>query len=119
MSLEYIRNYYDVPAKKGMRVTYRSIAGVITGSSGPHVRVRLDRETRDRICHATDLTYIPEIVLKAEPDTQAARITMLTALLREQQTFHWIRSSTTNSKVIADCHLALHNQIKAALGDES
>ncbi len=41
MSLEYIRNYYKVPAFKGHAVTYKGNEGTITGSSGPHVAVRL------------------------------------------------------------------------------
>ncbi len=46
MSLEYIRNTYGVPAKRGGIVEYsgagRTLRGVITGADGAHVRVRLE-----------------------------------------------------------------------------
>lgn len=63
MSLEYIRKFYGVPAKRGMRFrawhmeydgrNYR--CGVITGSDpGGYVRVRIDGERRkSRIFHPT------------------------------------------------------------------
>ncbi len=55
--LEYIRNYYGVPATKGKIVAYKKHLGVITGASGPHVKVRLEGKTRDGIYHPTDLKY--------------------------------------------------------------
>jgi hypothetical protein len=48
MSLEYIRNTYNVPAKRGTRVKFRLIGtnkvveGVIIGSHGAYLRVRCD-----------------------------------------------------------------------------
>mgnify|MGYP001214948660 FL=1 len=46
MSLEYIRNTYKVPAKKGQRVLYTgggaAIGGTIVGSRDASLRVRTD-----------------------------------------------------------------------------
>lgn len=47
MTMAYIRKTYGVPAKRGGRVEYTSDAkfttqGVITGSSGPYLRIKLD-----------------------------------------------------------------------------
>lgn len=57
--LEYVRNYYGVPAKKGKIVKYKDKLGVITGASGPHVKVRLDGEKNALPYHPTDLNYEP------------------------------------------------------------
>lgn len=49
MSLEYIRNYYKVPAKRGGRIRFdyyveqgKQGDGTIIGTSGPHLQVRFD-----------------------------------------------------------------------------
>jgi len=43
MSMETIRNQYCVPAKRGMRVSvYNGKSGVITGSRGMQLRIRID-----------------------------------------------------------------------------
>ena len=60
MSLNYIRNYYAVPAKRRGKVTYKGQLGTITGASGPHVRMRLDGEKRIRSYHPMDLIYLPK-----------------------------------------------------------
>lgn len=56
MSMEYIRNTYGVPAKRGARVEYsgagRPLLGTITGSKGAHVCIRLD-------CHKHSLQFHP------------------------------------------------------------
>ena len=45
MSMQYIRDYYGVPAKRGGRVRYMGDkTGKITGTKGPHLRIRLDGE---------------------------------------------------------------------------
>lgn len=54
MSLEYIRETYDVPAKKGGKVTYKDKPGVIIGHSGPHVKIRLEGEKGGRPYHPRD-----------------------------------------------------------------
>jgi hypothetical protein len=60
MSLEYIREYYKVPAFKGHKISYRGKPGVIIGASGPHVKIRLDGEKSSGAYHPTDddLTYV-------------------------------------------------------------
>jgi len=48
MSMKYIRDTYKVPAKRGARVRYTpakgyiGLEGVIVGSSGTYIRVRMD-----------------------------------------------------------------------------
>lgn len=50
MSLQYIREHYGVPAKRGGRVKYTGSSrrgpefGTITGANGAHVRIRIDGE---------------------------------------------------------------------------
>ncbi len=60
MSLKYIRTYYKVPAKRGVRVRFHQQAGegVITGASGPHVMVRRDGLRHALPYHPTDLIYL-------------------------------------------------------------
>lgn len=42
MSLKYIRNYYQVPAKRGQRIKFQGREGMIATSRGPHLRVRFN-----------------------------------------------------------------------------
>lgn len=58
-SFDYVRRYYGVPAKRGMRVTvYDGREGTITCGAGHYIRIRLDGEKRSRIFHPTwKLTY--------------------------------------------------------------
>lgn len=67
MSIEWIRNYYGVPAKRGGRVEYipcegstdESRLGTITGTSGPHLRVRMDGDKYSFQYHPTwQLRYL-------------------------------------------------------------
>jgi hypothetical protein len=53
MSMAYIRRTWGVPAKRGMRIVYCGKTGVITGASGPHLRIRLDHWKRSRLFHPT------------------------------------------------------------------
>lgn len=58
MSLQYIREMYQVPARRGERVTVitskgQRLPGTITGSSNAYVRIRLDGEKRGRLYHPT------------------------------------------------------------------
>jgi len=55
--LEYIRNYYGVPATKGKIVSYKGKLGVITGASGPHVKVKLEDGKHAFPYHPNDLKY--------------------------------------------------------------
>jgi len=42
-SLEYIRQYYQLPAYVGQRVCYRgNFTGTITGGSGPYIKITFD-----------------------------------------------------------------------------
>jgi hypothetical protein len=63
--LQYVRDYYSVPAYKGVKVTAYGKSGVITGADGPHICIRLDGERHSRPYHPTDgITYnieIPEV----------------------------------------------------------
>lgn len=63
MSMAYIRNTYGVAAKRGGRVRYTGgkvpKEGTITGTSGPHVMIRLDGEKHANRYHPTwELTYL-------------------------------------------------------------
>lgn len=60
MSLEYIRDYYKVPAYEGARVRYcRNVEGTITGASGPHILVLLDGDTEALPYHPSfELEYM-------------------------------------------------------------
>ena len=57
MSMDYIRRTYGVPAKRGARVRVNwnpptpAREGVITGSSGGRLRIRLDGEKQSRTAH--------------------------------------------------------------------
>lgn len=57
MSLQYIRDTYGVPAKRGARVEYSgngtAIQGTITSSRGPHILVRLDGDDFSMQFHPT------------------------------------------------------------------
>jgi len=64
-SLQYIRDYYEVPAKLGGRVIYNVPAsseefnGTIVGAQNAHVLVQLDGETDARPYHPTwNLIYV-------------------------------------------------------------
>lgn len=53
MSMNYIRRYYAVPAKRGMRVTVDGYSGTIVGSYGQYLRVRVDGEKHAGLWHPT------------------------------------------------------------------
>jgi hypothetical protein len=44
MSMEYIRETYNVPAKKGMNVIAQGRNGVIVGSKGGYLRIKIEGE---------------------------------------------------------------------------
>ena len=66
MSMEYIRKHYGVPAKRGTVVRFTpdgnenlSCEGVITGSRGQYLRVRMGQEKKSGIYHPTcDIEYL-------------------------------------------------------------
>jgi hypothetical protein len=62
MSLDYIRKTYSVPAFRGRRIRYRSgPEGVITGSNGAYLRVKLDGDNHPGLFHPTwKIEYLPQ-----------------------------------------------------------
>jgi hypothetical protein len=66
MSMEYIRETYNVPAKRGARVEYLAgdgelMEGTITGTSGPYLLVKLDGAKHPGRYHPTwALKYLPD-----------------------------------------------------------
>jgi len=66
MSMDYIRRYYGVPAKRGGRIAYTGskncvVTGRITGSDGQYLLIRLDGEKKSFRYHPTwELTYLTE-----------------------------------------------------------
>jgi hypothetical protein len=60
VSLEYIRDYYKVPAYKDVKVKNpKGEQGVIAGANGPHVKVKMDGVKHAQIYHPKDLEYLP------------------------------------------------------------
>lgn len=61
MSLDYIRSYYQVPAKRDMRVVADGKPGVIVGAEGQWLRIRIDGEVSPTFWHPTwRVEYLPE-----------------------------------------------------------
>lgn len=60
MSMTYIRQYYKVPAKRGIRVIVigNGKKGIITSSYNSYIKVRIDGERRSGIYHPNDVTYL-------------------------------------------------------------
>jgi len=64
MSLEYIGNYYRVPASEGTRVKYTGGKtpkfGTIIGAQGAHLLIQLDGQKIARPYHPTwEIAYLP------------------------------------------------------------
>lgn len=58
MSAAYVRNYYQVPAKRGMRIKIEGKPALIVGFSGAHLRIRIDGEKHIVNAHPTwEITY--------------------------------------------------------------
>lgn len=53
--MKEIRKYYNVPAKRGMKVKYDGKAGVIKSSRGSFLRILLDGENVIKTYHPTYL----------------------------------------------------------------
>lgn len=61
MSMDYVRNRYHVPAKRGLRVVVDGKAGIITRASQGYVYVRFDGSKFSLPCHPTwRVNYAPE-----------------------------------------------------------
>ncbi len=57
--MDYIRRHYGVPAKRGGNVMFQGKPGVIIGSRGPYLRIRLDGMKRVFNCHPTwEIEYL-------------------------------------------------------------
>lgn len=52
-SAEYVRRYYGVPAKRGMKVAVDGNPGRITGFRDAHLLVRFDGDRHPSPCHPT------------------------------------------------------------------
>ena len=65
--LQYVRDYYGVPAYKGMRVSVYGKEGVITGGDGSYICVRVDGQKHSGNYHPTD-----GVVYKVEGTTLGA-----------------------------------------------
>ncbi len=53
MSLDYIRNHYDVPAREGVRVVADGRPGTIAGADGPRLLIAIDGEPEPSVWHPT------------------------------------------------------------------
>lgn len=61
MSMQYIRDYYRVPVKRGIRVCVNGKPGRITSARGAHIMVRFDDKKYSIPCHPTwCVEYNPE-----------------------------------------------------------
>ena len=58
MSMEYVRRYYGVPAKRGGRVQFFGAQGTIT-SATHYLRVRMDDGRRVLLHPTWEVTYLP------------------------------------------------------------
>lgn len=64
MSLEYIRDHYGVPARRGGRIRYTGLAwpavGTIVAARGQYLRVRFDGDSEIHTLHPTwKVEYLP------------------------------------------------------------
>lgn len=74
-SLDYVKNKYGVPVKRGQRVKDEAgRSGVVTCGDGAHVRVRLDGEKHSGSYHPLGLDYGDGITPEARTAHQNARI---------------------------------------------
>lgn len=53
MSAVYVRRYYGVPAKRGMRVTVDGHPGTIASFRSAYIMVRFDGHKNSKPCHPT------------------------------------------------------------------
>lgn len=59
MSMEYIRMYYKVPAKRGQKVVANGVPGIITGSMGAHLKIRLEGQKSSSLYYPTwEIQYL-------------------------------------------------------------
>ena len=61
LDFEYIRSTYNVPAKIGGRIEFKSRPGTIVGANATYLRIRLDGETEINSYHPTwEMEYYPD-----------------------------------------------------------
>ena len=65
--MEYIRDFYGVPAKRGAIVFYKGHRGVITGSKNAYLRVRIEDFDIVKTFHPKDLVFENLEELISEP----------------------------------------------------
>lgn len=59
MSMKYIREYYNVPAKRGARIKFDGKMGTIISSNGAKLRIKLDGASYSRLYHPTwNIEYV-------------------------------------------------------------
>ena len=67
MSMEYIREYYGVPAKRGAKFLYCGWPGKVVSSRGPHIVGVLDKDPKTLlILHPTDVEWSDMDILEQE-----------------------------------------------------
>ncbi len=59
MSLDYIRRFYGVPAKRGGRIRFQGRGATIIGANSQYLRVRLDDGTRALLHPTWEVEYPP------------------------------------------------------------
>jgi len=52
-SIEYIRKQYNVPAKRGGRITYQGQPATIVGSRNTYLVIKIDGEDKTKTIHPT------------------------------------------------------------------
>ena len=59
--MEYIRKYYQVPVKRGMKVIANGKSGEITSARGAYLKIRIEGEKKPIIYHPTwEIQYITD-----------------------------------------------------------
>jgi hypothetical protein len=64
-TLAWIRQYYNVPAFKGVKVTYEGKPAVILGGHRQYIRLRVEGEKRPVIDHPTFAVRYPTLPVPA------------------------------------------------------
>ena len=65
MSAEYVRSYYGVPAKRGMRIVIDGRPATIVGFKNQYLRIRRDGEKHTVIAHPTWRVEYPKPEVKS------------------------------------------------------
>ena len=65
MSLNYIREFYNVPAKRGMSVLVQGKKGIIVGARHQYLRIRIEGEKKIGSYHPTwEIEYLSQKGIK-------------------------------------------------------